>query len=229
MDTGIRRIFTDVAPTYDLVNRVLTLGLDPGWREQAARIAAGPGGLRYLDICSGTGDMARALRKHAARHALVVAADFCEPMLRQTAQKAAGCPLVLADAGELPFADASFDVVTISFATRNLHSSREMLVRRFAEFHRVLKPGGRFVNVETSQPPSKLIRWGYHAYVKLIVQPVGRLLSGSGGGYAYLAHTIPRFYDAAGLAEVMREAGFAAVDVKLLLCGAAAVHVAHKA
>lgn len=228
MDQGIHRIFTDVAPTYDFVNRVLTFGMDIGWRRVAARLAAGFGGQRYLDICSGTGDMALELKRRLPEQIQIICADFCEPMLHQAPKKAPGCMPVLADAGELPFENASVDVVTISFATRNLNSSREMLIRRFSEFNRVLKPGGVFVNVETSQPKNALIRWLYHLYVTLFVAPVGRMISGSGGGYGYLSKTIPRFYDAEELTQILHEAGFGEVQVRPLMFGAAAVHVAHK-
>jgi demethylmenaquinone methyltransferase/2-methoxy-6-polyprenyl-1,4-benzoquinol methylase len=103
-----------------------------------------------------------------------------------------------------------------------------VLVERLREFHRILKPGGRFVNLETSQPSSRLIRRIYHLYVRLTVKRLGSRISGSKAGYAYLAQTIPRFYNAGELAEIIRQAGFSRVSIHSMLFGAAAIHKAVK-
>ena len=100
----------------------------------------------------------------------------------------------VSDAGSLPFADNTFDVITIAFATRNLNNSgQDVLIKRFGEFRRVLKPGGRFINLETSQPKSVLLKKLIHFYIWLMVKPIGYLISGSKTAYAYLARSIPRF------------------------------------
>jgi demethylmenaquinone methyltransferase/2-methoxy-6-polyprenyl-1,4-benzoquinol methylase len=135
---------------------------------------------------------------------------------------------VLGDVKRLPFPDGTFDLVTISFATRNINLSREVLTATFAEFRRVLRPGARFVNLETSQPRLRVVRSLFHAYIKVIVKRVGTRISGSRAGYAYLATTIPRFYGARELAGILKDAGFASVAVKPLLLGAAAIHIARK-
>jgi demethylmenaquinone methyltransferase/2-methoxy-6-polyprenyl-1,4-benzoquinol methylase len=114
--------------------------------------------------------------------------------------------------------------VTISFATRNINVSKKILVERLKEFQRILKPGGRFVNLETSQPPSRLIRRIFHLYVRFTVNRLGSGISGSKAGYAYLAQTIPRFYYAGELAEIMRQAGFTRVSIHPMLFGVAAIH-----
>jgi demethylmenaquinone methyltransferase/2-methoxy-6-polyprenyl-1,4-benzoquinol methylase len=133
---------------------------------------------------------------------------------------------LISDVKTLPFADQSLDLITLSFATRNINLSKEVLVRTFAEFRRVLRPGGRLVTVETSQPPSRFIRRGFHLHVKLLVKPIGSRVSGSRRGYAYLAHTIPRFYPADELAEILGQAGFSDVAYKRLFFGVAAIHQA---
>jgi demethylmenaquinone methyltransferase/2-methoxy-6-polyprenyl-1,4-benzoquinol methylase len=225
----LQDLFAEVAPTYERVNRALTFGLDVRWRRKAARIAAdGSGGL-WMDVCSGTGETAANLRALAPLPTRIISLDFCPPMLASAAAKPGGRAIdfVLGDVKALPFPDASLDLITISFATRNINLSREILTRTFAEFRRVLKPGGRFVNVETSQPGLKIVRVLFHAYVRLAVRRVGTLISGSRAGYAYLEATIPKFYSAAELTAIMREAGFAEVRVKRFMLGAAAIHVAH--
>ena len=124
--------------------------------------------------------------------------------------------------------DESIDLITMSFATRNLNLSEEALVQAFSEFHRVLRSGGVFVNLETSRPPCRVVRKCFHAYVKLFVEPLGARISGSRTAYAYLASTIPRFHAAEGLAEIMRRAGFDDVTFRRLLLGVAAIHQAVK-
>ncbi len=228
MNKGIQEIFNTVPKTYELINHVLTFGLDIAWRKRLARKAAGFGGSLWLDICSGTGETAGYLRRLAPEGVEVVAADFCEPMLSEARKKSDKIKFTIGDATKLPFPDNKFDLVTISFATRNLNISREMLTKTFAEFRRVLKPGGRFLNLETSQPDSKIIRKLFHTYIGLSVKPIGILISGSKSGYKYLSHTIPRFYDAATLAEVMKDAGFQTATFDRMMFGAAAIHTAVK-
>jgi len=228
---SLREIFGEIAGTYERVNRVLTLGLDRGWRRRAARRAARGGGTRWLDVCSGTGEMAQDLARRAPAGTELVAVDFSLPMLARARTKPGleRAGFVLADVKRLPFPDAAFDLVTISFATRNINLSREILESTFREFGRVLKPGGRFVNLETSQPADRTIRALFHGYVGLVVRRVGLRMSGTQAGYAYLASSIRGFYGAEELAAILRAAGFDEVSFERLLFGAAAVHVSKKA
>jgi len=225
---NIRNIFAQVSGTYERLNHILTFGFDVASRKRAARIAAAGGGTRWADLCTGTGETAAYLCRLAPPGAEVHAVDFCEPMLAEarTKPEAGRITFHVADVTALPFADASFDLLTMSFATRNINTSRDMLIRRFAEFRRVLKPGGRFVNLETSQPSPAPLRAGFHAFVKLLVERVGARVSGSRAAYAYLAHTIPRFYGPEQLADLLRQAGFAQVSFRRLFCGIAAIHQA---
>ncbi|MFC2171240.1 ubiquinone/menaquinone biosynthesis methyltransferase [Acidobacteriota bacterium] len=230
MNRGIKTLFIDVPQTYELVNHVLTLGFDLLWRKKAVKIAAENGGARWLDVCSGTGETACLLKRLAPEGTFINAVDFSVPMLRKAAEKpeARDFSLTVADATALPFPDGSIDLVTISFATRNLNISRKHLHRAFSEFHRILKPGGRFVNTETSQPESWPVRKLFHLYVKVAVKPVGTLISGSKPAYTYLSRTIPRFYHRGELSAIMKEAGFSSVECRPLLFGAAAIHKAVK-
>jgi len=226
----IQRMFAEVPATYERVNHVLTLGLDIVWRKKAARMAAQAGGTKWVDMCTGTGEMAVYLSRLAPEETEVFAVDFCESMMEKARRKpqAERIQFVAADIRDLPFDDESFDLVTMSFATRNINVSKEILIQSFAEYHRVLKPGGRFVNLETSRPPFSPIRKGFDLYVKLFVKQIGGRISGSRRAYAYLAGTIPRFYPAEELADIMKQAGFEDVTFQRLLFGAAAIHQAEK-
>lgn len=227
---GVQKIYKEVARTYELVNHVLTIGLDIRWRKKAAQIAAQKGGTLWLDVCCGTGEMAQNLSELAKEGVKIFAVDFSYPMLKKATEKRNAFNLfpVIAEAGVLPFQDESFELLTISFATRNLNPSKEILESYMEEFSRVLKPGGYFVNLETSQPTSKMIRQLFHFYVKRIVKPLGWILSGSKAGYRYLSFTIPRFYAPDEFAQILRHSGFSQVKCRRLLLGISAIHVAKK-
>lgn len=227
---AIQKIFQEASRTYELVNCVLTFGLDRFWRKRAAQVAAGYGGLMWLDVCSGTAQMASYLRKLTQGNTKIVALDFCFPMLGQALQKAKEnkIHLCIGDAASLPFADNTFDLVTISFATRNINTNRSALLQYFQEFHRIIKPGGGFVNLETSQPVLRFLRRLFHLYVRLVVMPVGYLLSGSKAAYAYLSYTIPRFFTASELSDTIYQAGFSKVNFAYMSLGIVAIHTALK-
>ncbi len=223
-------MFSEVPKTYEIVNHILTFGMDIHWRRKGVKLAARRGGTMWLDICSGTGETAAALRKIAPKDVTVVSADFCEPMLREAAKKpeAKNIHFTLADANILPFKDEAFDLVTISFATRNINVTKRSLEESLSEFYRVLKKGGRFVNIETSQPRWKAVRKIFHSFIKLFVKPIGELISGSASGYKYLSQSIPKFYSADEFAQIIKKAGFSSVTYKPLMFGAAAIHEAIK-
>lgn len=227
---GVQKIYGEIAQAYERINHITTLGLDIRWRKKAARIAASKGGVLWMDICSGTGETARYLSDLSGKGALVIAVDFSFPMLKRLRGK--GAPLnlvpVISEAGTLPFPDGVFDVLTISFATRNLNPRRDVLEAYMEEFSRILKPGGHFVNLETSQPSMKMIRRLFHFYVKKIVEPLGRILSGSQSGYRYLSFTIPRFYGPDEFSRILLKSGFSEVEYQRLLLGISALHVAKK-
>ena len=230
MKRGLQRIFSEVSTTYELINHVLTFGLDILWRRKAAREAVRVDGAFYLDVCTGTGETAQYLSRFGSEGVRVVALDFCFPMLEQAMKKPLHLRLfpVLAEANSLPFPDECFDLITISFATRNINPTREMLIKNLREFWRVLKLGGRFINLETSQPSIGIIRTLFHFYVKLFVKPVGHLMSGSKTGYTYLSRTILRFYSAEEFSLLPNEVGFQHTTSRPLLFGIAAIHSAKK-
>ncbi|MFX1482986.1 MAG: ubiquinone/menaquinone biosynthesis methyltransferase [Promethearchaeota archaeon] len=230
MSKGILKVFSEVAHQYELVNHVLTFGFDIPWRKRAAQVAALGGGSLWLDVCSGSGDMAANLQRLAGSNTKIVVSDFSLPMLLKAREKKElrRTAISLADSMKLPFLSNTFDLVIISFATRNITPTRDRLVTFFREFHRVLKPGGRFVNLETSQPSWTLFRIAFRFYTKRIVKLVGQLISGSKTGYAYLAHTVARFFNADDLSNILYESGFSKVNSTTMTFGAVAIHRAVK-
>ena len=152
MIKAIRNIFSEIPETYELVNHILTFGLDILWRKRAVNIAVKSGGNRWIDVCTGTGETASYLCRFAKNGTKVYAADFSLPMLRKAKEKPeGGCiKFLLSDVENLPFSDNTFDLITISFATRNINRNQNILIRTFKEFHRILKINGHFVNLETS-------------------------------------------------------------------------------
>lgn len=224
----IRKIYSEIPDSYERVNHVLTFCLDIRWRNRAARSAVTAGGARWLDVCSGTGEMAALLRASAGNGTAIVAVDLSLPMLSRARGKPGGDSVLpcIGDARALPFPDDAFDLVMISFATRNLNIDRGALLECFREFRRVLKPGARFVNLETSQPPSRVLRKLFHMFVRLTVRRVGSMLSGAPAAYSYLSHTIPRFFSAEELSCILHEAGFTTVGFSRMSLGIAAIHTA---
>jgi demethylmenaquinone methyltransferase/2-methoxy-6-polyprenyl-1,4-benzoquinol methylase len=223
-------IFAEVPKTYERVNRVLTLGLDVLWRNKAAKMAASGGGTKWLDVCTGTGEMAISLKGLAGEGVEVSAVDFSDPMLSVAKAKkdAEGIIFYNASVDNLPFPDDTFDLLTISFAVRNINRNPEYFLGCLREFCRVLKPGGRLLCLETSQPSSAIFRAIFHAYARFIIRPVGGMLSGSNRAYAYLSSTIPRFYSADELAGIIGRAGFKTVNFTRMTFGACAVHISVK-
>ena len=240
MNKGLQKIYTEIPKRYELINHLITFGADIHCRKKAVDFAvkdcatmesggaAKSDGVTWVDICSGTGETVVKLNKKADKNTTVIAADFSLPMLNIARQKpeTKNIKFVLTDAANLPFADNSIDLLTITFATRNLNTTREILVNTFAEFQRVLKPTGRFINLETSQPPNSLFRKLMHLFVGLSVKRIGAALSGCKAGYAYLSHSIPRFYTADELSKILIEAGFSKVTYKRIYFGFMAIHKA---
>lgn len=228
MDSYLEKIYSEIPGRYETVNHVLTLGFDRPWRRRAARLAARGGGGRWIDLCCGTGEMTALLRDLAGRERRLFAADVSMPMLSRARGKGEmdEVHFVLSDVDALPFPDASFDLVTVAFAARNLDRGGDTLLDSFREILRVLRPGGRFVNLETSQPQNPLARMLFRLYVSLTVRSVGGAIGGYGRGYTYLSNSILRFHSRGQLSRVLREAGFSEVESIPMLLGAAAVHVA---
>jgi demethylmenaquinone methyltransferase/2-methoxy-6-polyprenyl-1,4-benzoquinol methylase len=227
-------IFTAVPPRYDLINCIITWGMDKKWRRHTARECLASRPERVLDLCCGTGDLAVELARQAEDRLALVGIDFSRPMLALAARKAGTLAsvgrlsLVCGDAANLPFPDGFLDCVGISFAFRNLTYKNPFMRQHLAEVLRVLRAGGKFVIAETSQPENKLVRKLYHRYLHWFVYPAGYLLSGNRGAYHYFAESAAHFYAADELRAVLIEAGFSEVYFQPLLFGAVAIHWAIK-
>jgi demethylmenaquinone methyltransferase/2-methoxy-6-polyprenyl-1,4-benzoquinol methylase len=218
----VRETFTAIAPRYDLLNHVLSLNVDRGWRRRAvARLdwAARPDGT-YLDLCAGTMDLAVALANRPGFRGRVVGADFAIPMLHIGARKRPGLVAVGADALQLPFATAEFDGCMVGFGVRNFAD----LDRGLAEMARILKPGGRAVILECSTPTAWPIRPLYLMYFRRVLPRIGRLVSKHTTAYSYLPASVAEFPQPAVLAERITRAGFRDVGFQTLTLGTAALH-----
>jgi demethylmenaquinone methyltransferase / 2-methoxy-6-polyprenyl-1,4-benzoquinol methylase len=224
----VREMFSDIAPSYDFLNHLLSFNIDKRWRRRALRALAWeqrPEGV-FLDLCAGTLDIAAELVGRSGFRGRVVGADFAEPMLRHGSEKVRGRPVhpVTADALSLPLASGSCDGAIVGFGVRNLAD----LGAGIREVHRVLKPGARFVILEFTTPPSALIRAVYHQYFYRLLPRVAGAISGNRTAYRYLADSIVSFPSAPELASRLQSAGFSEVRWELLTFGVAAIHVGVK-
>ncbi len=218
---AVRDVFSRIAPRYDLMNRVMTGGMDRRWRRFVIRQAAIPKGGRVLDIATGTGDIAfEALAQ--VEGVTAVGADFAPTMMVVGRQRPTGDKVcwIAADALNLPFDDNRFDAVTHGFLVRNVIDIR----RAFAEQRRVLKPGGRVVCLDTTPPPPNLLRPFILFYLTKMIPVIGTLLTGQRDAYTYLPNSTVGFKTPEALSQIMRDAGFVDVFYRRFMFNTIAVH-----
>ena len=224
----VREMFASIAPRYDAANRVISAGLDEGWRRRAIELLAVPDDGRVLDLCCGTGDVAfHLLRTHPALS--VTGIDFCAPMLdraRERAEKEARGPVTFleGDVTSLPFEDDSFDGATMGFSMRNVDIDATL-----REVRRVLKPGARFVNLDMSRAPNKVWKRFFDIYFYRVVPLVGGVVGGSRAAYTYLPNSLTNHPTAIQLRDRFAGAGFKDAGFVPLMGGSIAVHYGTKA
>jgi demethylmenaquinone methyltransferase / 2-methoxy-6-polyprenyl-1,4-benzoquinol methylase len=222
----VQAMFGAIAPRYDLLNRVLSMGIDRRWRRAALEALAWTDApdARYLDVCAGTLDISAQLAQRSGFRGTIVAADFAEPMLRAGVRKVARTRVqpVTADALALPVADAAFAGALVAFGIRNVAD----LDAGLREVRRVLRPGARFVILEFSTPRASLVRSAYQAYFHHVLPRIGALVSGHASAYTYLPASVAHFPTEERLADRLRAAGFSRVTWWPLTFGIAALHVA---
>jgi demethylmenaquinone methyltransferase / 2-methoxy-6-polyprenyl-1,4-benzoquinol methylase len=217
----VQQMFAGIAHRYDFLNHFLSISIDRRWRNLAVakvrELVPSPSP-SCLDVCSGTGDLAIALRR--TLDARVVATDFCHPMLIRAAGKETSIPNVEADALKLPFRGGSFDVLTIAFGLRNLEDP----IRGLSEFRRLLRPGGAVVILEFSKPVIPVFREAFGLYFRHILPRLGSVISGDAHAYQYLHDSVVKFPNQKELMELIRAAGFQNANYRNLSGGIAALH-----
>ncbi len=223
---AIQEMFSAIAPRYDFLNRLLSLGIDRGWRRTLVRIALREENKAILDVACGTGDVSLELRQKAPR-ARIVGLDFSQAMLDLAQVKIdhaqAGIELVAASAEELPFSPADFDLLTIAFGIRNVVDKKKAL----AEFYRVLKPHGRLAILEFSQPQAAWLRALYNFYFFKVLPLVGGLFARR-SAYRYLPDSVAKFPCQDEFSGWLKEAGFRQCRYHSLTFGIATLYLAEK-
>ncbi|MGA0255285.1 MAG: bifunctional demethylmenaquinone methyltransferase/2-methoxy-6-polyprenyl-1,4-benzoquinol methylase UbiE [Rhodothermales bacterium] len=225
----IERMFNSIAPRYDVLNRVLSGGVDQQWRRVVMKEVLDSQPQRLLDVATGTADLAlMAARKGVPQ---VIGVDIADQMLdvgRRKVSKAdldGRVELLNGDAEKLPFSDKQFDVATVAFGVRNF----EDLAAGLHQIHRVLRPGGKLVVLEFSRPRVFPVKQLYAFYNRFILPAVGKLVSGDSGAYTYLPESIAVFPEGDEFLNWMEEAGFTQRKARRLTFGIASVYVGHRA
>jgi demethylmenaquinone methyltransferase/2-methoxy-6-polyprenyl-1,4-benzoquinol methylase len=221
----VQRQFDRIARRYDLLNDLISLGLHRGWKRATVRAVEPRAGARYLDLCSGTGDVALVLARAAAPSGLVVGLDYSRGMLEVARGRAAppgAAPVawVLGDALRLPFPDAAFDGAAVSFGLRNVTD----IPRALAEARRVLRPGARLAVTDTAVPPNRAYRLFADFFFVRVVPLIGALVGRDREAYSYLPASRETFPSQARLVRILEQAGFVECGYRDLALGSAALH-----
>ncbi len=224
----IRSMFDAIAPTYDVLNHLLSFGMDIRWRKKAIELLQEKEGGTFLDIAAGSGDVSLELLSLNPRH--IAGSDFAPNMLNVFRQKLAHIDkadrieLVSCDAHELPFADESFDATIVAFGIRNFADR----LRALREMYRVLKPTGTSIILELSTPKTPVIKQLYYLYSRIGLPLFGKIISRHNAAYRYLPRSIAQFPDQQEFLSLLRQAGFHNAESFSLTFGAATIYCGRK-
>jgi demethylmenaquinone methyltransferase/2-methoxy-6-polyprenyl-1,4-benzoquinol methylase len=223
----VGELFATIARRYDLINDIQSFGLHRIWKRRVLHLARALPGERALDLCCGTGDLALGLAKQGAE---VVGLDFSEAMLQVAREKSkaegtgAKVEFLCGDAQQIPFAENTFDILTIGYGLRNLAD----LDAGLRDMLRVAKPGGRFVALEFGKPGNSAWRAIYFGYLKFFLPIFGRIFCGNAAAYAYILESLKHYPSQQAVADRMRELGWQNVRVIHLIGGIMSIHSAEK-
>ena len=226
---GVRKLFDNIAPDYDKLNHILSLNIDKGWRKKAVRnLVDTQEPLKVLDVACGTADFTIEIAQKVAKGSEVIGVDISEGMMavgREKIKKAGvSAELLVADCEDLPYADNTFDRISVGFGVRNF----EHLELGLSQMCRVLTPGGKLVILELSVPSNAFIRWCYKLYFLKILPAIGGMISGNRGAYEYLPASVLRFPGPEKFIPMLKSAGFSQVDHTSLTLGICRMYVAKK-
>ncbi|MFK7734839.1 MAG: bifunctional demethylmenaquinone methyltransferase/2-methoxy-6-polyprenyl-1,4-benzoquinol methylase UbiE [Pirellulaceae bacterium] len=227
----VRDMFAQIAPRYDLMNHMLSLGIDITWRKKVLKLLRLDGALPVLDCCTGTGDLALMMAKHGGGRFEVIGTDFCAPMLEladkkhQKSHSEFSVQFQEADSQELPFHECTFQAVTVAFGLRNVEDTDKGL----REMVRVCAPGGQVCVLEFSKPTAPGLKQLYQTYFQRVLPRVGQALaSNDRGAYEYLPNSVASFPCGRELADRMEAAGLEGVSVTPLTLGVASIYIGDK-
>ena len=226
---GVRKLFDNIAPDYDKLNHILSLNIDKGWRKKAVRnLVDTQESLKVLDVACGTGDFTIEIAQKVGKGSEVIGVDISEGMMavgREKIKKAGvSAELLVADCEDLPYADNTFDRISVGFGVRNF----EHLELGLSQMCRVLTPGGKLVILELSVPSNAFIRWCYKLYFLKILPAIGGMISGNRGAYEYLPASVLRFPGPDKFIPMLKSSGFAEVEHTPLTLGICRMYVAKK-
>jgi demethylmenaquinone methyltransferase/2-methoxy-6-polyprenyl-1,4-benzoquinol methylase len=229
----LETFYSTIYKRYDLVNRLFTMGMDMRWRKKAAVECLKTKPSRIIDLCCGTGDMVLTIYKFSLPNARIAAYDFSETMLGVARRKAIkqgadSIEFIQGDVARMPFADGEFNSITIAFGFRNLTYENPSRDIHIYEIARILKAGGRLIILESAVPSNRIVYFFYFMYLRIVLIPLGGLLSGNWKAYRYLVKSSVNYYRRNEISDLLQKNKLVVTSVKSLFLGAASLLTALK-
>jgi demethylmenaquinone methyltransferase / 2-methoxy-6-polyprenyl-1,4-benzoquinol methylase len=228
----LKHYYKDIYQRYDLVNRIFTFGQDRNWRSRAVKACLENRPNHILDLCTGTGDLILEIADQANGEVHLAGYDFSPEMLQKAEEKAARAKKKIAftegEVASMPYEDSSFDTLGITFGIRNLLYENSHAGTHLAQIHRVLRPGGRLVVLESSKPENSIWRFINGIYLQFILPYLGGLISGNLGAYRYLARSSKNYFSRSEMKKILEQAGFTVPVSQPLFLGSVMLLVAEK-